>query len=297
MPEGEASAGRLFISYSRKNKAEVYPFADALAQAGADVWIDKEDIDPLEDFPARIRDGLARSHALLAWYSPEYAHSTYCQKELTAACICARRLTRDVLSRIFILNPQEGVDHIALGDVGRENYLAAPGDPATLADCVRAIREKLVGLSGDFAMLPRSQAPQWYPIAQPPARAARFVGRLKDLWHIHTGLNPVGISPHEDSPVVVQLTGMGGVGKTLLATEYARFGAAYPGGVYRLRAYGFDPDKSLQADARERERQRQIEDIAIAHDIGIKDRDFRKGQPRLGAEACRPQPSLSVGCR
>jgi hypothetical protein len=85
VPGNEQSCGRLFISYSRQNKAEVYPFADALAQAGVDVWIDKEGIDPLDDFPARIRDGLARSHALLAWYSPEYAQSSYCQKELTAA--------------------------------------------------------------------------------------------------------------------------------------------------------------------------------------------------------------------
>ncbi len=263
MPGSEQSSGRLFISYSRKNKAEVYPFADALAQAGIHVWIDKEGIDLLDDFPAKIGEGLAHSHALLAWYSPEYAQSRYCQEELTAARICARRLTRNVLSRIFILNPEETVAHIAVGDVARENYLAAPGDPATLADCVRAIREKLAGVSGDFATLLQSQAPQWYPRAQPPLRAARFVGRLRDFWCMHTRLNPVGISPREDAHVVVQLVGMGGVGKTLLATEYAlRFGAAYPGGVYWLRAYGFDPQQPLSTEDRERERQRQIEDIA-----------------------------------
>lgn len=117
--------------------------------------------------------------------------------------------------------------------------------------------------------------PEWHP--SPLQGSSRFVGRLRELWRIRTGLNPVGISAHEDPHVVVQLVGMGGVGKSLLAIDYAkRFGASFPGGVYWLRAYGFDSDKPLQADARERERQRQIEDIAIAHDIGIKDRDFRE---------------------
>ena len=275
MPGREPSCGRLFISYSRRNKAEVYPFADALVEAGVDVWIDKEGIDPLEDFPARIRDGLARSHALLAWYSPEYAQSSYCQKELTAAWICAGRLTRDVLSRIFILNPQEGVDHIALGDVERENYLTAPDDASALAVCVGTIRKRLEGLVHDFAAVREFRPPAWHP--SPLQGSARFVGRLKDLWRIHTRLNPVGISPHEDTHVVVQLTGMGGVGKSLLAIEYAkRFGAAFPGGVYWLRAYGFDPDKPMEAEDRERERRRQIEDFAQDHGIDIKDADFPK---------------------
>jgi hypothetical protein len=69
----ERQRGRLFISYSRRDKAQVYSFVGALANAGIDVWIDREEIDPLDDFPARIRDGLASCHALLAWYSPEYA--------------------------------------------------------------------------------------------------------------------------------------------------------------------------------------------------------------------------------
>jgi hypothetical protein len=42
---------------------------------------------------------------------------------------------------------------------------------------------------------------------------------------------------------IAQVSGMGGIGKTLLAEEYAlRFGAAYPGGIYWLEAHGsFNP--------------------------------------------------------
>ena len=95
----ETPQSRLFISYSRKDKGQVYAFAEALTAAGINVWVDREEIDPLDDFPACIREGIAQCHAFLAWYTPEYAQSAYCQKELTAAWICAQRLTRNVLSR------------------------------------------------------------------------------------------------------------------------------------------------------------------------------------------------------
>src|SRR5690349_19206672 len=153
MPSDEKRGGRLFISYSRKNKAEVYALAEALEQAGIEIWIDCEEIEPLGDFPAHIGDGLARCHALVAWYSPEDAQSSYCQKELTAGWICAQRLTRDVLSRILVLCPQDDVTHIALGDVGRQTYLVQPKDAVSQAACITAIRKKLTGLQDNFAAL------------------------------------------------------------------------------------------------------------------------------------------------
>ncbi|MGH8585986.1 MAG: tetratricopeptide repeat protein, partial [Gammaproteobacteria bacterium] len=289
---GASSCGRLFISYSRRNKVQVYPLADALAKTGIDIWIDREEIDPLDDFPARIRDGLARSHALLAWYSPEYAHSSYCQKELTAAWICTPRLTRDALSRILIVNPEEGVAHIALGDVGRQNYLAAPKD-ASLGTFSQSIRDKLAGLSGDFAALHEFKRPDWHPASQPGS--SRFVGRLRELWCIHTALNPVGISDHENPSVMVQLTGLGGIGKSLLAIEYAkRFGAAYPGGIHWLRAYGFDPQKPVDSEAQECERRHQIEDLALLHDISIRDKEFREVRRDLGKKLAAGEPYLWI---
>jgi hypothetical protein len=158
--------------------------------------------------------------------------------------------------------------------VGCQNYLPAPHDMSALAACVGAIRERLQGLDHDFAALREFRSPAWHP--SPLQGSSRFVGRLKELWRIHTGLNPVGISAHEDPHVIVQLAGMGGVGKSLLAIEYAkRFGAAFPGGIHWLRAYGFDPDKPMDAEDRERERRRQLEDIALQYGVTLTDRDFR----------------------
>ena len=133
VPGDDKKISRLFISYSRRNKAQVYPLAEALEKAGIKVWIDRDEIEPLGDFPERIRDGLPSSHALLAWYSAQYAQSSYCQKEPTAAWIYAHRLTRNVLSRIFVLNPEESVAHIALGDIGRPKN--------TLRPCLRIERK------------------------------------------------------------------------------------------------------------------------------------------------------------
>jgi hypothetical protein len=53
---------------------------------------------------------------------------------------------------------------------------------------------------------------------------------------------------------VAQLRGLGGVGKSLLAEEYAlRFGGAYPGGVFWLRGLG-EGEGGLDAGKREAER-------------------------------------------
>ena len=293
MPDEEKPRGRLFISYSRANKAQVYPFAETLTDAGIQIWIDREEIAPLDDFPARIRDGLAQCQALLAWYSPEYPRSTYCQKELIAAWMCAQGLTRDILSRVFVVNPGGDVSHICLGDVGRENYLAVPEDRASRSACVELIRKKLSVLSDDFSGVRNFRRPQWFPNQQ--QSSARFVGRLEELWAIHTGLNPIGISEHESANAVMQLRGLGGVGKTLLAIEYAeRFGAVYPGGIHWLRAYGFDPNRPMDTGTRERERRTQLEDLALRYDVPIRDRDFREISRDLGRELALGSPYLWV---
>ena len=58
--------------------------------------------------------------------------------------------------------------------------------------------------------------------------------------------------------------GLGGVGKSLLAEEYAlHFGAAYPGGVFWVRAYGNDDAKAaLGPEQREALRADQVRQIA-----------------------------------
>ncbi|MBN1138231.1 MAG: hypothetical protein JXM73_16705 [Anaerolineae bacterium] len=71
------------------------------------------------------------------------------------------------------------------------------------------------------------------PFTVPFPRSPDFVGRQEDLERLHqalTGETPVGIRP-------AGLTGMGGIGKTQLAVEYAyRYRDDYPGGVLWMNA-------------------------------------------------------------
>jgi len=145
VPPSPAS-GRLFVSYSRKNSADVIPFVERLADAGVDVWIDRQEIAAFDDFPLRIREALAGSGALLAWYSREYAESIYCQKELTAAWMSAQGLPGGAQPRILIVNPEPGVDHVCVGDLARQNYLPAPRDQQAFTASVEAVRARMNAL-------------------------------------------------------------------------------------------------------------------------------------------------------
>ncbi len=110
------------------------------------------------------------------------------------------------------------------------------------------------------------------PLTTPPWQGKkgvgsnRFVGRLPDMWLLHTGLHAgeVAIITGSTAPGVAQVSGMGGVGQSLLAEEYAlRFGAAFPGGVFWLRAFGNDDAKAgLAPEEREAERTRQFYQMA-----------------------------------
>jgi WD40 repeat protein len=82
------------------------------------------------------------------------------------------------------------------------------------------------------------------PFAVPFVRNRDFVGREEDLRRLHEalggdgrppGARPVGIRPAVLRPAGV--TGMGGIGKTQLAVEYAyRYRDEYPGGVFWVNA-------------------------------------------------------------
>jgi hypothetical protein len=86
----------------------------------------------------------------------------------------------------------------------------------------------------------------WYPSIRPGSK--EFVGRHALLWRIASDLHRrerVGTTGAR-TPELVQLTGLPGMGKSLLAIEYAhRFSAGYPGGVFWIDGAG-DWDSALR---------------------------------------------------
>jgi hypothetical protein len=131
---------------------------------------------------------------------------------------------------------------------------------------------------------PPEEVPPWQPPEQfleeippwfPPVRghgSNRFVGRVRELGEIHSGLRGQR-SPAtggRSAQPFVRLVGIGGAGKSLLAEEYARrFGGAYPGGVFWLKAFGHDGAKKLDDGEREVERCRQFAGLAEALGVPI----------------------------
>ena len=106
---------------------------------------------------------------------------------------------------------------------------------------VQAIVKHVGQLICPLADIQPLTAPNWYGMT--PVGSTRFVGRLKEMWEVHSLLHQGDVTPITGAAAATggigQVQGLGGVGKTLLAEEYAlHFGAAYPGGIFWLRAYG-----------------------------------------------------------
>ncbi|QTF94207.1 toll/interleukin-1 receptor domain-containing protein [Halomonas sp. BM-2019] len=276
----------LFISYRRTDADIVDALAAALERAGVGVWLDRSEIDDADSIQARIDQGLANSRALLAWYSADYPHSRPCQWELTAALIAARGETAPV-RRLLVVNPEIDADHLVLPELRDIEHLSAPAgvsDAAgvdTLAERIVKLLQPIQGTFGARALA----RPPWHGYAA--LGSNRFVGRVQALWDIHAALSAgdFAIVSGQPAPVsrgqLAQVRGSGGIGKSLLAEEYAlRFGAFWPGGVFWLRAYGHSdrPEESAAALAQRRddEYRDQLGNFALAQGVDIRELDTRQ---------------------
>lgn len=273
----------VFISYRHADAALVQPLAAELrSTCGLRVWIDAARIEDFATITGRIATGLARSKAVVAWYSARYSESRACQWELTSAFIAAQH-EGDPRRRVLLVNPEFDNRHIHPVELRDELYLvpaASNGGCAygELASKIAAHVGKLSGLLGDIPWL---SAPQWYP--QPRFGSEQFVGRLGEMWQIHSALWASGmpVITNRVGPALAQLVGLGGNGKSLLVEEYGlRFGAAYPGGVYWLDALGLEPKAGeLLAD----ERKRQLRTLAELLQQSVRNRSLPEVEGMLRA--------------
>jgi tetratricopeptide (TPR) repeat protein len=259
----------VFLSYHHADGALATRLHDALTTLGLSVFFDEAQIESFESITGRLRQGIGRSKALLAVYSVTYPSRRACQFELTAAFVAAQRLGADPADRVLVVNPERGVVHIQpveLRDARFEQLSADDGDDVVAAIAAR-IRDHVATLDGSLAGAAPLVPPRWHGMR--PSAATRFVGRQPAMWEIHSALHAGDMQPMTGAvgPCVAAVCGLGGIGKTLLAQEYAlRFGAAFPGGVFWLRAGGdvVDADADMPAgDALEAARIAQLRSLAI----------------------------------
>ncbi len=241
-----ATPGRhdIFLSYPSADRAQALALKTALEAFQLDVWLDTERIDDAASIQHSIEHGLARSRLLVAWYSEAYAHSRPCQWELTAALI-VQQTEKSAAKRVLVVNPITSVGHIAQTAVRDLEWISAAGGQ-TMAALAQKLKDAGAyalkqGLLGDVRQLAR---PLWHG-SKKGLGSTRFVGRLSELWQVQNALTRgrYAIVTGQPSPgaatALASVRGGGGMGKSLLAEEYAsRFGCFWSGGVFWIDAMG-----------------------------------------------------------
>ena len=257
----------VFLSHAWADGDRPQQLADALTEAGLRVWFDADEINDFASITRAVTEGLAQSKALLAYYSKTYPLRRACQWELTAAFLAAQR-DGDPRRRVLVINPDEKADHIHPIELRDEKFLTAPSGNGDMQKLVQSIVKQVDTLDGLLADIHPLTAPNWYGMT--PVGSTRFVGRLAEMWQVHSVLNATQVVQITGAMVNVgQVSGLGGVGKSLLAEEYGlHFGAAYPGGVFWLRAYGNDDSKAVLGP-QERETLRADQMKTMAERLGI----------------------------
>ncbi|NEB81399.1 toll/interleukin-1 receptor domain-containing protein [Streptomyces sp. SID14478] len=234
----------VFLSYSRSDADRVRPLADALRGAGLSVFTDEAGVASFAGISDTIRQELARSRVLLAYYSTGYPEREACQWELTAAYLAGLR-EGDPRRRVLVVNPEAaaaggGAAHIHPVELRDSRHaLYRPEDGQALAALVADVRRHLAGLEGAMPLGEPPRSARWSPGPRPSAAGGPLLGRLPQLWYVHSALHAhtAPLVTGRAAARTVQIRGMAGVGKTFLAQEYAqRFAAAHPGGVCWLDA-------------------------------------------------------------
>jgi hypothetical protein len=177
----------IFLSYPSVDRAQATALKAALEALGLSVWMDTERIDDAASIQRSITDGLARCRVLVAWYSTAYTRSRACQWELTAALIVsqAESIGHQACAGA---QPRSGcrphhTNGCARHRAGTCPWSAMPWPPLRSA-CKRPPPDAK-GLLGDIRQLAR---PRWLG-ARNPRGSNRFVGRLDELWQVHSALD------------------------------------------------------------------------------------------------------------
>jgi len=259
----------LFFSYRRTDLGRAEALLRALEDRGLRVWRDLSHLEDFSPITDEARGALAASKALLAFFSKGYLHSRACQQELTAAWIAALHLGDHPYNRVLVVNPDPDLTHIPTMLRDQQQHLGWAGDAGRTVALAESIARQVRALAGPLAPTGLPQLPLCCGFA--PVEAPYFVGRARELWELHGQLtaNRMSIVTGTTGQAAAQLRGLGGIGKSLLAREYAiRFGPAWPGGVFWLNACGHDDTKGgLDAGSREALRLDQVR--AFAERLGI----------------------------
>src|SRR5271165_307394 len=125
----------VFLSHAWADGERPQQIADALTKAGLRVWFDAAEINDFASITRAVTEGLAKSKALVAYYSKTYPLRRACQWELTTAFLAAQT-EGDPRRRVLVINPEQGADHIHPIELRDAKFLKAPNNDGELQQLV-----------------------------------------------------------------------------------------------------------------------------------------------------------------
>jgi TIR domain len=222
-----AGAKDFFISYTGADIAWAEWIAQTLEDADYTTVLQAWDFRPGDNFIQRMDQALTEADRVLAVLSPAYFASEYARDEWTAALVRAQG-ERDRLLPVRIASCQllpllanrVYLDLVGLDEQEAASQLVAGVQPG------RAKPMGKIGFPGGRAKPGGVSFPGRHPaIFEVPPRNPHFKGRGKLLVTLHGQLTETATGAVVQAGAV---HGLGGVGKTQLAVEYAhRYAADY----------------------------------------------------------------------
>ena len=295
----ETRAYDLFISYSRRDndQGRITQLAERIKQdfasfAGRDLipFFDQEEIQGMQDWRLRILQGLRESRLLLACLSPSYLKSAYCEWEFVEYLkyeIGHSHGLSGVAPIYFVNVPGWGDKDFEqrcgawVGELRRrQSFDLRPWyDQGEEALREAAVRERMGRLNRQIAetILRGERAEKG--LGNVDAHNPHFIGRMANLRLLRENFVKPG-----NIGVVTAVNGVGGLGKTALAIEYAHaFADEYGGGRWQVRCAGkddlrlalaelatpmgfeFSEDEKKSADLQFQRTRRELKKLTDAH--------------------------------
>ncbi|RAJ68769.1 TIR domain-containing protein [Streptomyces sp. Amel2xB2] len=223
----------VFVSYSSSDAREIGALVPALRAAGLRVFVDDTSVDDFASITATITEALAKCKVLLAFYSADYPQRRACQWELTYAYLTGQN-EGDPRRRTLVVNPEPVAEHVHPVELRDAKHWPWPATEEALGQLAERVARHAESLTAPMGDLTHAPTVPWLPA---PARtgSVHFVNRLAEQWRIHTALHRhrTPLVAQSGAGRAAQLRGMPGLGKSLLAQEYAlHFSSAFPGGVF-----------------------------------------------------------------